>query len=70
MRVDVSFKHLPKSPLLETIIDKNIDKVQRRLKIFKSDEAIHLSFHLEKNPHRDQYQNRDTYSHQKQCRYT
>lgn len=55
MRVDVSFKHLEKSSILESVIDKNIRRVERRIKIFKSDEAIHLSFHLEKNPHRDEY---------------
>ncbi|MFH1768422.1 MAG: HPF/RaiA family ribosome-associated protein [Candidatus Omnitrophota bacterium] len=55
MRVDVSFKHLEKSPLLEDIIDKNIEKVQRHVRLFKNDDAIHISFHLEKNPHRDDY---------------
>lgn len=55
MRVDVSFKHLDKSPMLENAIEKNLKKIQRRVKIFKSDEAIHLSLHVEKNPHRSEY---------------
>jgi ribosome-associated translation inhibitor RaiA len=55
MRIDVSFKHLEKSPFLEGVIDKNIARTERRVRLFKSDEAIHLSLHLEKNPHRDEY---------------
>jgi ribosomal subunit interface protein len=55
MRVDISFKHLEESELVDNIIQKNIKKVERRIKIFKSDDAIHLSFHLEKNPHKDDY---------------
>ncbi len=55
MRIDVSFKHMEKSSVLEDIIEKDISKVRRRLKIFKSDDPIHLSLHIEKNPHRDEY---------------
>lgn len=55
MRIDVSFKHLKKSPFLEGVIDKNIGRIERHVRLFKSDEAIHLSLHLEKNPHRDDY---------------
>jgi len=55
MRVDVSFKHLEKSEFLDNIIDKNIKKVERRIKLFKTDDAIHLSLHMEKNPHKDDY---------------
>ena len=55
MRVDVSFKHLERSDIIDDIIDKNIKKVERRIKLFKTDEAVHLSLHAEKNPHRDDY---------------
>jgi ribosome-associated translation inhibitor RaiA len=55
MRIDTSFKHLEKSPFIEEVIQKDIKKVERRIKIFKTDEAVHLSFHIEKNPHRAEY---------------
>jgi len=55
MRVDVSFKHLEKSVLLYGVIDKNIKRVERRIKLFRSGDVIHLSLHLEKNPHKDDY---------------
>lgn len=55
MRVDVSFKHLERSPLLDNVVDKNLQKIERRVKIFKDNDVVHLSLHLEKNPHRDEY---------------
>jgi len=55
MRVDVSFKYLEKSPFLESIIEKNIKKIERRIRLFKSDDAIHISLHLENNPHKNDY---------------
>jgi len=55
MRVDVSFKHLERSEIIDDIIDKDVKKVERRVKLFKTDEAIHLSVHVEKNPHKDDY---------------
>ncbi len=55
MRVDISFKHLERSNIIDGIIDKHIKKVERRIKLFKTDEAIHLSLHAEKNPHKDDY---------------
>jgi len=55
MRVDVSFKHLEKSPLLNNVVDKNLKKIERRVSMFKDDDVVHLSLHLEKNPHRDEY---------------
>ena len=55
MRVDVSFKNLKESNIVNKIIDKNIKKVERRVKLFKTDEAVHLSLHIEKNPHKDDY---------------
>ncbi len=55
MRVDISFKHLEKSSLLNNMINKNIEKIKRRTKFFKEDDVVHLSLHLEKNPHKDTY---------------
>ena len=55
MRIDVSYKYLESSEFIENVIDKNIAKIERRLKIFRKDDPIHISIHLEKNPHREQY---------------
>ncbi len=55
MRVDVSLKRMKKSEYLENAISKNIEKIEKRMKIFKKDEAIHISLHIEKNPHREEY---------------
>jgi ribosomal subunit interface protein len=54
MRVDVSFKNLEKNEVVEGVIEKNIKKIERRVKLFKSEDAIHLSLHLERNPHREE----------------
>lgn len=55
MRVDVSYKYLEKSELTTNILDNNLKKIERRVKMFKRDDPIHVSIHLEKNPHREQY---------------
>ncbi|UCC95729.1 MAG: HPF/RaiA family ribosome-associated protein [Candidatus Omnitrophota bacterium] len=55
MRVDVSFKHLARSEFIDNVIDKNLKKVERRIKIFRRDDPIHISIHVEKNPNREQY---------------
>lgn len=55
MRVDVSFKNLHKNDVLERTIEKNVKKVQKRTRLFKNEAPIHLSLHLEKNPHREQF---------------
>lgn len=55
MRVDVSFKNLEKSEVLERTIEKNVEKVKRRVKLFKNEDPIHMALHLEKNPHKEQY---------------
>lgn len=55
MRVDVSYKHMDKSECLENVVDKNIDKISHRVKIFRKEEATHISLHVEKNPHREHY---------------
>ncbi|MCK4810602.1 MAG: HPF/RaiA family ribosome-associated protein [Candidatus Omnitrophica bacterium] len=55
MRVDVSVKHFEKTKVLEQTIEKNLKKIERRIKIFKKEAPVHLSLHLEKNPHREEY---------------
>ena len=55
MRVDVSFKYLESSEFIENVLDSNLQKVQRRIKMFKNDAPVHLSVHIEKNPHKEQY---------------
>jgi len=55
MRVDVSFKYLESSEFIENVLDNNLQKVQRRIKMFKNDTPVHLSVHIEKNPHKEQY---------------
>ena len=55
MRVDTSFKHLEKNDVMDSTIEKDLAKVERRLELFKNKDPIHLSLHLEKNPHKEQY---------------
>jgi len=55
MRVDVSYKYMEKSEFIEGVLDKDLGKLERHLLIFRRDDPIHISVHLEKNPHREQY---------------
>ncbi|MBN3040420.1 MAG: HPF/RaiA family ribosome-associated protein [Candidatus Omnitrophica bacterium] len=55
MRIDVSFKYLEKSDFITNVLDNNFRKIERRIKIFHRDDPIHISVHLEKNPHKDQF---------------
>lgn len=55
MRVDVSYKYLERSDFIDNVLDKNIQKIARRIQIFRRDDPIHVSIHIEKNPHRDRY---------------
>ncbi len=55
MRVDVSFKYLEKSEFIDNVLDSNFRKIERRVKMFKKDDPIHISVHVEKNPHKEQY---------------
>ncbi len=55
MRVDVSFKYLERSEFIDNVLEKNLKKIQRRVKMFKQDTPVHVSVHLEKNPHKEQY---------------
>ena len=55
MRVDVSFKYLERNEFIDNVLDKNIEKIERRIKMFHRDDPIHVSIHMEKNPNREQY---------------
>jgi ribosomal subunit interface protein len=55
MRVDVSFKYLEKSEIIENVLEKNIARISRRIKMFRRDDPIHISIHVEKNPNKEQY---------------
>lgn len=55
MKIDVSFKYLESSEFVEGVLDKYIAKIEKRIKLFKKEQPIHLSVHIEKNPHREQY---------------
>jgi len=55
MRVEVSFKYMKTSELINNVLGNNFQRLKRHLKMFNHDEAIHVSVHVEKNPHREQY---------------
>jgi len=55
MRVDVSYKNLEKSEFLENVLDKDIEKIERRVQMFRKDDPIHVAVHIEKSPHREEY---------------
>ena len=55
MRVEVSFKYLERSDYIETILANDLRKIERRIKIFKKDDPVHVSVHIEKNPKKEQY---------------
>lgn len=55
MRVEVSLKYLERSEFVDNVLEKNIRKIERRVKMFRRDDPIHISVHLEKNPHKEQY---------------
>jgi ribosomal subunit interface protein len=55
MRFEVSFKYLESSEFIENILENNFRKIERRLKLFRRNDPIHISLHLEKNPHKEQY---------------
>jgi len=55
LQIDISFKNFKKSEILSTTIEKDIKKIEKRLKLFKKEVPIHLSLHIEKNPHKEEY---------------
>ncbi len=55
MRVDLSLKYVDKSDFIDNVLDSNLRKIERRVKIFKRQDPIHISVHIEKNPHKDQF---------------
>ena len=54
MRTNLTLKQISKTSVLEDTIDKNTEKIEKRLKKLKG-ETAHLSIHIEKNPHKEQY---------------
>ena len=55
MRIDISYKYLEESEYIDNVLDNNFKKLERRLKIFRRDDPIHISIHIEKNPHKEQF---------------
>ncbi len=55
MRTEVSFKYLEQSEFIDNILDNNLRKIERRIQMFKKNDPIHISVHIEKNPHKEQY---------------
>lgn len=55
MRVDVSFKYLKKSDFIDNVLKNNFKKMKRRIQIFRRNDPIHISVHIEKNPHKNQF---------------
>ena len=55
MRVDVSFKYLKKSDFINNVLENNFKKMKRRIQIFRQNDPIHISVHIEKNPHKHQF---------------
>ena len=55
MRVDISFKYLENSDFIDNVLGNNLKKIERRIKMFPRDDPIHISVHIEKNPHKEQY---------------
>lgn len=55
MRVDVSFKYLKKSDFITNVLENNFRKMKRRIQIFSREDPIHMSVHIEKNPHKEQF---------------
>jgi len=55
MRVDVSFKYLKKSDFINNVLENNFKKMKRRIQIFRRSDPIHMSVHIEKNPHKSEF---------------
>ncbi len=55
MRLNVSYKYMERSSFVENILDKSIKKIERRVLMYKKDSPIHVSVHLEKNPHKEEF---------------
>ncbi|MDP2922819.1 MAG: HPF/RaiA family ribosome-associated protein [Candidatus Omnitrophota bacterium] len=55
MRVDVSFKNLEKSEFLNNVLAHDLEKIEKRVKIFRKDSPVHIAVRLEKSLHREEY---------------
>lgn len=54
MRTEISLKNINRTESLVQAIEDDADKVAGRLRRLK-EESSHLSVHVEKNPHKEQY---------------
>ncbi|MEI8348740.1 MAG: ribosome-associated translation inhibitor RaiA [Candidatus Omnitrophota bacterium] len=55
MRVEVTYKNVEKSEFLENVIDKDLEKIGRRIQMFRENDPIHITVHLEKSQHCEEY---------------
>ena len=55
MKFDFLVKNFPKMPLLEEEFDKQKEKILKLFRNHSKKETIHISCHMEKNPHRQEY---------------
>jgi len=55
MLVEVSFKYLEKSDFINNVLENNFKKMRRRIQIFRRNDPIHISVHIEKNPHKSEF---------------
>ncbi|MFH1504817.1 MAG: HPF/RaiA family ribosome-associated protein [Candidatus Omnitrophota bacterium] len=55
MKIDISFKYLDRSDYIDTVLGNNFKKIERKVKIFRKNDPVHISVHLEKNPNKEQY---------------
>jgi len=55
MQVDVYLKNIRKTRLLGEAIEKDLQKIQRRVNMFKTDSNIRFELKLEKLGHHDEY---------------
>ncbi len=55
MRVDISFKYMESNEFVDSVLENNFNRLQRHLKMLRSNSPVHISVHIEKNPHRQEY---------------
>ncbi len=55
MREDFLIKNFPRSPILEEEFNSQKEKIFDFFKKIRNTEALHISCHMEKNPHKEEY---------------
>lgn len=55
MKTEISFKFLESSEFVDKVLENNLNRIKRKLKIIHRDDPVHLSVHIEKNPHKEEY---------------